>query len=208
MDISRALRLYVIPDREIGAPRTILEQTTEALRGGATTIQLRDKELAGRELLELACALAELCRKAGAMFIVNDRLDIAMLSGAHGVHVGQDDLPVDAVRRICPPDFIVGVSVQTREQAIAAKKQGADYFGIGAVVHTSTKDEAAALGLEGVKAVAQTTDLPSVAIGGINLDNVRDVMKTGVQGISLISAIVGVDDICARTKEFLQLIDE
>ena len=206
MDLRHFLRLYVIPDQGIGAPRALLAQTEAALAGGATTIQLRDKHLPGRELLALGMAMAGLCRRAGALFIVNDRLDIALLCGAHGVHLGQDDLPADAARRLCPPGFIVGVSAQSEEQARLARAHGADYLGIGAVYPTQTKD-AAALGLAGVRAVARATDLPTVAIGGINLDNAAEVMGTGVDGLSIISAVVAAPDISLAARDFLEVIE-
>ena len=206
MSLRQALRLYVIPDRGIGAPRSLVEQTETALAGGAAAIQLRDKQLEGRELLAAATAMAELCRRAGALFIVNDRLDIALLANAHGAHLGQDDLPAAEARLLCPPGFIIGVSVQTEEQARLAKAQGADYLGIGAVYPTRTKD-AAALGLDGVRRVAAATDLPSVAIGGINLANAAEVMTAGVDGLSVISAVVGAEDVCGAAKNFLDIIN-
>ena len=206
MSLRQALRLYVIPDRGIGAPRSLVEQTETALAGGAAAIQLRDKQLEGRELLAAATAMAELCRRAGALFIVNDRLDIALLANAHGAHLGQDDLPAAEARRLCPPGFIIGVSVQTEEQARLAKAQGADYLGIGAVYPTRTKD-AAALGLDGVRRVAAATDLPSVAIGGINLHNAAEVMAGGVDGLSVISAVVGAKDIRGAAQNFMDIIN-
>ena len=205
MSIARAIRLYVIPDRKIGAPKNLIEQTRELLAGGATAIQLRDKELSGRKLLETATEMARLCKEAGALFIVNDRLDIAILSGAHGLHIGQSDIPLAEAKKLSPPSFIIGVSAQTIEEARLAEKQGADYLGIGAVFPTSTK-EAEALGLTGTARVASATSLPSVAIGGINLENAAEIMKTGVSGLSLISAIVGNSDIKGQTKKFLEII--
>ena len=206
MNLPQALRLYVIPDREIGAPRSLLEQTTEALAGGATAIQLRDKRLPGRELLTLGRAMAELCRRAGALFIVNDRLDVALLCNAHGVHLGQDDLPADAARKICPPGFIIGVSAQNAEHARLAQTHGADYLGIGAVFATQSKEESEAMGLAAVRETAAATTLPSVAIGGINLANAREVMNTGVNGLSVISAVVAAPDIRAAAGEFLKIV--
>ncbi len=206
MNLHSALRLYVIPDRDIGAPRSLVEQTEAALAGGATAIQLRDKQLEGRELLTVATAMAEVCRRAGALFVVNDRLDIALLCGAHGVHLGQDDLPAAEARRLCPPNFIIGVSAQTEEQAILAKAHGANYLGIGAVYPTQTK-EAEALGLAGLRRVATATNLPCVAIGGISLANAAEVMAAGVQGLSIISAIVGAADTSARAREFAKIIN-
>ena len=205
MSIARAIRLYVIPDRKIGAPKNLVEQTKELLAGGATAIQLRDKELSGRKLLETATEMARLCKEAGALFIVNDRLDIAILSGAHGLHIGQSDIPLAEAKKLSPPSFIIGVSAQTIEEARLAEKQGADYLGIGAVFPTSTK-EAEALGLTGTARVASATSLPSVAIGGINLENAAEIMKTGVNGLSLISAIVGNSDIKGQTRKFLEII--
>ena len=205
MNISRSIRLYVIPDRKIGAPKSLVEQTRELLAGGATAIQLRDKELSGRELLETATEMARLCKEAGALFIVNDRLDIAILSGAHGLHIGQSDIPLAEAKKLSPPSFIIGVSAQTIEEARLAEEQGADYLGIGAVFPTSTK-EADALGLTGTARVASATRLPSVAIGGISLENAAEIMKTGVTGLSLISAIVGSRDIAGQTRKFLEIV--
>ncbi len=205
MNIARSIRLYVIPDRKIGAPKNLVEQTRELLAGGATAIQLRDKELSGRKLLETATEMARLCKEAGALFIVNDRLDIAILSGAHGLHIGQSDIPLAEAKKLSPPSFIIGVSAQTIEEARLAEKQGADYLGIGAVFPTSTK-EAEALGLTGTARVASATSLPSVAIGGINLENAAEIMKTGVSGLSLISAIVGNSDIRGQARKFLEII--
>ncbi len=205
MNISRSIRLYVIPDRKIGAPKSLVEQTKELLAGGATAIQLRDKELSGRELLETATEMARLCKEAGALFIVNDRLDIAILSGAHGLHIGQSDIPLAEAKKLSPPSFIIGVSAQTIEEARLAEEQGADYLGIGAVFPTSTK-EADALGLTGTARVASATRLPSVAIGGISLENAAEIMKTGVTGLSLISAIVGNSDIAGQTRKFLEIV--
>ena len=205
MDIAHSLRLYVIPDRIIGAPRSLVEQTEGCLAGGATAIQLRDKELEGAELLETAKRMAALCKAAGALFFVNDRLDIAILSGAHGLHIGQTDIPLLEAKKLAPPSFIIGVSVQTEEAARLAKQGGAAYLGIGAVVPTSTKD-ADALGFDGVARVAAATDLPSVAIGGVNLANTPKVIQTGVSGISLISAIVGKPNIAAEAGKFADLL--
>lgn len=208
MDLRRTLRLYVIPDRKIGAPRSFLEQAEAALAGGAGSIQLRDKHLSGRELLAAGKALAGLCRRAGALFIVNDRLDIALLCGAHGAHLGQDDLPADVARRLCPPGFILGVSVRNAEEARLAAGAGADYLGIGAVYPTSSKVEAEALGLDGVRLAATATGLPSVAIGGISLANAAEVMAAGVDGLAVISAVVAAPDVCAAARAFADILQK
>ena len=203
MDLLKAMRLYLIPDRKIGAPRTLIEQTAACLAGGATAIQLRDKEMEGRELLHTAQKMAELCRAEGALFFVNDRLDIALLSGAHGLHIGQSDIPLAEARRLAPPGFLIGVSAQTEEQARAALEGGADYLGIGPAAPTTTK-ETEMLGCAGISRVATATPLPCVAIGGITLDNLSAVMRSGVSGISLISAVIGKADIEAETRKFAE----
>lgn len=200
--------MYVIPDRKIGAPHSFLEQAEAAIAGGAGAIQLRDKELSGRELLVAGRALADLCRRTGALFIVNDRLDVALLCGAHGVHLGQDDLPAAAARRLCPPGFIIGVSAQSAEEARLAAAAGADYLGIGAVFPTLSKEEAPALGLDGVRRAAAATGLPSVAIGGINIANAATILATGVDGLSVISAVVAAPDIRAAARAFTDILPQ
>lgn len=201
-DLKTALRLYVIPDRRIGAPLSPMEQARFAVEGGATAIQLRDKDADGGELLETACAMATFCRQNGVLFIVNDRLDVALLSGADGVHVGQSDLPVSEVRRLAPPPFIVGASAHTSDEAKKAEADGADYLGVGAVFGTGSKDDAKVIGLDGVRAVAAVARTPLVAIGGITLENLPDVVRCGVDGVSVISAAVR-GDVRERTKKLL-----
>jgi thiamine-phosphate pyrophosphorylase len=190
LDLKKALGLYVIPDRIIGAPLSLEEQARLALEGGATAIQLRDKPAEGKELLETAKGLANLCRKHGALFIVNDRLDVALLSGADGVHFGQKDLPVEEARRLAPRPFVIGASAHTASEAQKAEKDGADYLGAGAVFETGSKGGAKVIGLEGLRELTAAVSLPVVAIGGISLENLPTVMETGVIGVSVISAAV------------------
>jgi thiamine-phosphate pyrophosphorylase len=192
-DLKKALRLYVIPDRFIGAPLSLEEQARRALEGGATAIQLRDKSMDGGELLETAKRMATLCSKWGALFIVNDRLDVALLSKADGVHLGQSDLPVEDARRLAPRPFLVGASVHTAGEAEKAEKDGADYLGAGAVFETGSKDGARVIGLEGLRELTAAAPLPVVAIGGISLENLPEVAETGVTGVSVISAAVRGD---------------
>ncbi|MDR1622522.1 MAG: thiamine phosphate synthase, partial [Synergistaceae bacterium] len=150
-NLKKALRLYVIPDRLIGAPLSLEEQTRLALEGGATAIQLRDKSMDGGELLATAKRMARLCGEHGALFIVNDRLDVALLSGADGVHLGQSDLPVAEARGLAPRPFVVGASAHTADEAERAEKDGADYLGVGAVFETGSKGGANVIGLEGLR---------------------------------------------------------
>ncbi|MDR1376965.1 MAG: thiamine phosphate synthase [Synergistaceae bacterium] len=193
LDLKKALRLYVIPDRLMGAPLSLEEQTRLALEGGATAIQLRDKSMDGGELLETAKRMAALCSARSALFIVNDRLDVALLSKADGVHLGQSDLPVEEARKMVPRPFLVGASVHTASEAEKAERDGADYLGAGAVFATGSKGGARVIGLEGLKELTGIARLPMVAIGGISLENLPKVMETGVAGVSVISAAVGGD---------------
>ncbi|MDR1873568.1 MAG: thiamine phosphate synthase [Synergistaceae bacterium] len=188
--MRKALRLYVIPDRRIGAPLSLEEQAKRAIEGGATAIQLRDKEMDGRALLDVAGAMASVCREADVLFIVNDRLDVALLSGADGVHLGQGDLPVTEARRLVPHPFVIGASAHTPDEARKAEADGADYLGIGAVFGTGSKDDAEVIGPPRVREIADSVALPRVAIGGITPENLPEVLRCGVDGVSVISAAV------------------
>lgn len=193
-----AMSLYVIPDREIGSPLSYEQQTKLVVENGATCVQLRDKPVKleaydGGMLYEEALKMLAVCRRHGALFIVNDRLDVAMAVGADGVHIGQSDLPLKAVRRLVSDDFIVGVSVRTKDEFDAALRDGADYMGFGAVFPTGSKDDAKVVGLDGLKdlaRMAKDAGIPTVAIGGVNSGTLEDVMKCGVDGASVISGAV------------------
>lgn len=202
MDLS----LYVITDEKIGLGRSHIFLAEEALKGGATVIQLRDKEKSGRELYKIGVKLREITKKYGGLFIVNDRLDIALAAGADGVHLGMNDLPISVARRIAGNNFIIGASVSSPEEAILAEKEGADYISAQSVFETSSKEDVKVIGLEGLKAIVKVSSLPVIAIGGINRDNVRDVMKTGVKGIAVISAVVSKEDVRSATEELKKLI--
>jgi thiamine-phosphate pyrophosphorylase len=202
MDLS----LYVITDEKIGLGRSHIFLAEEALKGGATVIQLRDKEKSGRELYKIGVKLREITKKYGGLFIVNDRLDIALAVGADGVHLGMNDLPISVARRIAGNNFIIGASVSSPEEAILAEKEGADYISAQSVFETSSKEDVKVIGLEGLKAIVKVSSLPVIAIGGINRDNVRDVMKTGVKGIAVISAVVSKEDVRSAAEELKKLI--
>jgi thiamine-phosphate pyrophosphorylase len=206
LTLKQSLRLYVIPDRVIGAPLSLEEQARFAVEGGATAIQLRDKEMDGGELLRTAKILSVLCRERGVLFIVNDRLDVALLSGADGVHLGQSDLPVGEARRLAPRPFIVGASTRAPEEALRAGKDGADYIGVGAVFGTGSKRDAALIGLAGLRETAAASALPSIAIGGITTENLPDVMRCGVDGVSVISAAVR-GDVKGNTQRLAKILE-
>lgn len=206
MNLRDALKLYVIPDRRVGAPRSIEEQAGLALDGGATMIQLRDKEMSGRELYETARRVSALCRNRGAVFVVNDRFDIALASGAHGVHLGKEDLPVSVIRKIVPAGFLIGATAHSTEEGRAAEEQGADYVGIGAAFPTGTKTGASVIGVEGIRAIREALSLPSVAIGGISEENAAEVLSAGVDGIAVVASVVGRADIAGAARRLAEMV--
>lgn len=201
-NLRRSLALYVIPDPVIGRGRDLIEQARLALDGGATALQLRLKNATSQEFYRTACLMKELCREAGALFIVNDRLDIALAAGADGVHLGQSDLPCAAARRLAPEGFIIGVSAHTPEQAREAVADGADYLGVGAVYPTGSKSDVKTCGVEGLKAVRDAVEIPLVAIGGITLQRVPQVIAAGADGVAVISAVVAGDDPAIAARQF------
>ena len=202
-----SLHLCVITDPKLASGRDHVAIAAAALAGGADMIQLRDKAGDLRELLPQARAIQALCRSHGAIFIVNDRLDLALAAGADGVHVGQEDLPAEAARRLLPPGRILGVSTHTLEQAEAARLTGADYIGFGPMFPTGTKDTGyTPRGLEGLRDVRAAISLPILAIGGITLETVEGVISAGATVPAVISAIVAVPDIAGAAAAFRERV--
>lgn len=201
-------RVYVITDSH-GAPgRSHREIAAAALRGGATAVQLRMKEEPTRTLLDAARAIAPLCRAAGVAFLVNDRVDVAMIAGADGVHVGQDDLPAAEVRTLMGPRALIGVSAATVAEAIAAQRDGADYLGVGAVYATASKSDAGApVGLARLTEIRRAVDLPVVGIGGITAENAAAVVRAGAQGVAVIAAVTLADDMVAAVQRLRKAVD-
>ena len=203
--------LYVITFRGPQGGRGHLEVAEAALQGGARAIQLRDKELPGRDLLELALRIRSLIerRRPGTVFLVNDRVDVAAAGGADGVHLGQQDLPCSAARRILGPGAIIGVSASSVEEARRAQEEGADYLGVGPVFPTPSKEDAARpMGLEGLAEVRRLTGLPLVAIGGITEENAAAVLRAGADGIAVISAIYAAPDMTEAVRRLARLVEE
>ena len=200
---KRCLRLYAVTDRAWVGRQSLLEQVEDALRGGATCVQLREKELPEEEFLREAVEMAELCRRYHVPFLINDNVEIALRCGADGVHVGQDDMAAAEARRLLGPDKIVGVSVHTPEEAEQALRDGADYLGVGAVFSTSTKTDVSVLTHEALRAICGATPLPAVAIGGISLANVQELAGSGVEGIAVVSAIFGAPEIREAAQALL-----
>lgn len=194
-DLRGRLRLMVVTDPDCGAGRTVADVVRAALRGGARAVQLRMKDASAREMTELGRALLAQTRAAGALLLVNDRVDVALAVGADGAHVGQDDLPVHAARAIAPAGFLLGVSAETVELARAAQADGADYVGVGPVYLTGSKADAGdAVGVGRVAEVAAAVRIPVVAIGGITIDNAPPILRSGAAGIAVISAVMRAQD--------------
>lgn len=175
------------------------------LEAGARLMQLRLKDFSARDFLAAACAIQALCEKRGATLIINDRADIAKLSGAAGVHVGQEDLPLEAARKIVGPDRIVGVSTHSPEQARAAQAGGADYIGFGAIYSGGLKNVRNAQGLERLREVRNAVTIPIVAIGGITEASVADVLGAGADAVAIITDVVRAPDIPAKVRAILSM---
>lgn len=202
--LKKDLLLYAVTDRSWLGEETLYEQVEKALKGGATFVQLREKELDEEHFLEEAIALKELCHKYHVPFVINDNVKIAKKMDADGVHVGQSDMEADDVRKILGEDKILGVSAQTVEQAVLAEKMGADYLGVGAVFSTSTKKDASAISKERVKAICEAVHIPVIAIGGITADNILTLKGSGICGIAVVSAIFAAKDIEDATGVLLE----
>ena len=196
-------RLYLVTDETCLRYANLLDAVEEALQAGVTLVQYREKKGLGKEMLQKAVALRILCHRYQIPLIVNDRLDVALLSGADGVHLGQDDLPVEEARRLTGPDFIIGTTAHNVQEALAAQAAGADYLGCGAVFATETKHDTVPLGLGGLRAIRKSVSIPIVGIAGITPENYPQVMATGADGAAVVSAILGTEDITTAVKEFL-----
>lgn len=189
------LRLYAVTDRAWVGRQTLCQQVEDALRGGATCVQLREKQVSKEQFLEEAKALLALCRRYGAPLIINDRLDVALESGADGVHVGIEDAPVAEIRQQAGPDFIIGATAKTVSQARAAEAAGADYLGVGAVFPSPTKQNAIRITAAQLREICASVSIPAVAIGGITLENASSLRGCGAAGIAVVSALFGAPDV-------------
>lgn len=201
------MRLYAVTDRQWLRGRTLHEQVEEALLGGVTLVQLREKELDEVAFLREAIDLARLCHRYGVPLLINDHVEIARRSGADGVHVGQSDMEASAVRSVLGSEMIVGVTAKTVEQALRAQEAGADYLGSGAVFGTSTKLDARPMSRELLQDICRAVEIPVVAIGGIHRDNILELTGTEIDGVAVVSGIFAAGDITAECRELRRLVD-
>lgn len=205
---KKDLLLYAVTDRSWLGSENLYTQVKKTLKGGATFVQLREKGLEYEKFLNEAKNIKELCKKYHVPFVINDNVDIAIAVEADGVHVGQSDMEAGNVRDLIGKDKTLGVSVQTVEQAILAEKRGADYLGVGAVFHTGSKADVDYVSYGTLKEICKAVNIPVVAIGGINKDNVMELSGSGICGIAIISAIFAQPDIVKVTVELKKLTEK
>ncbi len=202
---NKTMLVYAVTDRTWLNENTLEQQVEQAIKGGATLIQLREKELSYTAFLEQAIQLKKVTDKYHIPLIINDNVDVAKAVNAEGVHVGQKDMETGVVRQKLGENKIIGVSVQTVEQALLAQKQGADYLGVGAVFSTSTKLDASEVSFETLQKICDAVSIPVVAIGGINAQNIMQLKNSGIDGVAVVSAIFAQKDIIQATKELTNL---
>jgi thiamine-phosphate pyrophosphorylase len=199
--------LYVVTDDRLSNGLSHVEIAERAYEGGADVVQLRAKDCDDRQLLKWAKEISEISERFGAGFIVNDRLDIALASGADGVHLGQSDMSASDARELSPEGFVIGVSVGDVKEALEAEKDGASYVALSPIFDTASKDDAGAgHGLNMLKAIRSAVKIPVIAIGGINKENVESIIDAGADGVAVISAVVSQPDVSAAAKELRALI--
>ena len=199
--IRESMLLYAVTDRAWLKGRVLADCVRQAIEGGATFVQLREKAASFEEVVELGCELAAICRETGVPFVIDDDVRIALACGADGVHVGQDDMACTKARELLGPQAIVGVSAQTVEQALAAQADGADYLGVGALIPTPTKPDAVDVTFDELRAICDAVDIPVVGIGGLNVQTIPQIAGCGADGAAVVSAIFAADDCLQATRE-------
>lgn len=201
--------LYLVTDRNLSCGRSVVEIVKAAVRGGATVVQLREKECSTREYITLSKQILEFVKPLGVPLIINDRVDVALASGADGVHIGQNDMPYEEARRLMGKDAIVGLTVETVEEAISVENLDVDYLGVSAIFATPTKpDTKNEWGIEGLKTLRQKSKHKLVAIGGINPSNAEAVARAGADGLAVVSAICSAPDPEAVSRQLRTIIDK
>lgn len=201
------LSLYLVTDKSDDVEK-FLKTIEEAIKGGVTVVQIREKTAETLDFYNLALQVKEITTKYNVPLIINDRVDVALAIDADGVHVGQSDMPCDVTRKLIGNDKILGVSAATIPEAKKAQEDGADYIGTGAVFPTATKDDAPKITKKDLKEIANSIDIPVVAIGGINLNNVNELKDTDIAGISVVSAIMSSDNPKKSSEELLKIFNQ
>ena len=200
--------LYAVTDRAWVGKLTLLQQIEEALKGGVTILQLREKGLSEEEFVLEAIQAREVCHRYGVPLIINDNVDVAIKSGADGVHVGIEDQPVEEIRQRTGKDFIIGATAKTVEQAKAAEAAGADYLGVGAVFPSPTKKNAIRITKEQLQKICASVSIPAVAIGGISAENVEELQGGGMCGVAVVSAVFAAEDIASATVQLKETVKQ
>lgn len=204
--LANSMRVYAVTDRSWIGEETLCQQVEKALKGGATFIQLREKNMSDDEFLSAAQEIKELTDRYNVPFVINDNVNVALRSGADGVHVGQSDMRAGNVRKILGNDKIIGVSVHNVTEALEAERSGADYLGVGAVFATSTKSDAETVSYDMLRKITDSVHIPVVAIGGITADNITELKGSGISGVAVVSAIFAADDITAATEQLTNAV--
>lgn len=204
MFYKEMLKLYLVTDRKWLNGRKLTDDLKKAILGGVTTIQLREKNLSNEEFISIAKEVKKVCQNYHIPFIINDNLEVALAINSDGIHIGQNDIPASIVRKQIGPNKILGVSVHNLREAFQAKIDGADYVGVGAIFSTETKNDATNVTLDSLKKICDNIDLPVVAIGGINLDNISKLKNINIAGIAVVSAIMNADDITAASGQLVR----
>lgn len=197
--------LYLVTDRDLMSSETLEQGVRLALEGGCTLVQLREKNCSSLDFYEMALRIKKACAEFDVPLIVNDRVDIALAAGCDGVHVGQSDIPAAEVRKLIGKDKILGVSASNLQKALKAEKDGADYIGVGAVFSTSTKTDTNSVTFEQLKEIKEKINIPVVAIGGINKNNLSELKGTGIDGVAVVSAVIAQNDIRAAAHELREI---
>ena len=193
--------LYLCTDRKLMSTNTLEEAVEQAILGGCSLIQLREKQSSSREFFEMAKRIKAITDRYRVPLIINDRIDIALAVDAAGVHLGQEDIPAEEARRIMGEEKVIGVSARTVELARKAVEDGADYLGVGAMFATNTKGNAKVIGKEKLKEIRAAVSIPIVAIGGINHSNAAQLVDTGINGLAVVSSVIGASDIQAAARK-------
>ena len=205
---KETMLLYAVTDRAWVGRQSLYEQVESAIKGGVTCVQLREKQLNDKDFLKEAVEISALCRKHNVPFFINDNVEVAIKCNADGIHVGQEDMAAEQVRSRVGDDMMIGVSVHSVEEALEAVKNGADCLGVGAIFSTSTKTDVDVLPRKVLCDICNAVDIPVVAIGGISKENISQLAGTGVDGVALVSAIFGADDIENECRILRRLSEE